>query len=57
MLLYLALLLVTTAAANPVVWLLTAAGVFASHVTYGIRFLGGLLARRAPCEFIGKDHA
>ena len=57
MLLYLLLLFVTTAAANPVVWLFTAVGVFASHVTYGIRFVGGLLARRAPCEFIGKDHA
>ena len=57
MLLYLALLLVTTATRNPLTWLLTAVGVFASHVTYGIRFVGGLLARRAPCEFIGKDHA
>jgi hypothetical protein len=28
-----------------------------THVTYGLRFAAGLVARRAPCEFIGKDHA
>ncbi len=47
----------TTFALNPLTWLLTAAGVFVTHVTYGVRFLQGLLATRAPCEFIGKDHA
>lgn len=57
MLLYLVLVALTTVSCNPVVWLLTLCGVLATHVTYGIRFLGGLLARRAPCEFIGKDHA
>jgi len=57
MALYLALVLVTTVSVNPFVWLLTAAGVAASHVCYGIRFMQGILARRAPCEFIGSDHA
>ena len=54
---YVALVALTTFAVNPLVWLMTACGVFATHVTYGIRFIGGLLARRAPCEFIGRDHA
>lgn len=53
---YLVLVTVTTAAKNPVTWLLTALGVFASHVTYGIQFFCGLVARKAPCEFIGVDH-
>ena len=57
MLLYMGLVALTTVSRNPAVWLLTLCGVLATHVTYGIRFLGGLLARRAPCEFIGKDHA
>ena len=54
---YVALVALTTFALNPLVWLMTACGVLATHVTYGIRFMGGLLARRAPCEFIGRDHA
>ena len=54
---YVALVALTAFALNPLVWLMTACGVFATHVTYGIRFIGGLLARRAPCEFIGRDHA
>jgi glycosyltransferase involved in cell wall biosynthesis len=54
---YLALVLLTTVSLNPATWLLAAAGVVASHVCYGVRFVQGLLARRAPCEFIGKDHA
>jgi len=54
--LYVGLVLLTTAALNPVSWLLTAAGVVASHVTYGVQFFRGITARRAPCEFIGKDH-
>ena len=57
MLLYVALVALTTFSPNPVSWTLAATGVFASHVTYGVRFLCGLLARRAPCEFIGRDHA
>ena len=54
--LYAGLVVLTTASANPLSWLLTAAGVVASHVTYGVQFLRGLSARRAPCEFIGADH-
>ncbi len=57
MLTYVALVALSTFALNPLVWLLTFCGVLATHVTYGIRFMGGLLARKAPCEFIGKDHA
>lgn len=41
---------------NPAMWLATAAGVVASHVAYGVRFAAGLLAKKAPCEFIGADH-
>ena len=53
---YLVSVLLTTFSLNPATWLLTAAGVFATHVTYGVRFLHGLCARRAPCEYIGVDH-
>jgi GT2 family glycosyltransferase len=49
--------LVTTFSFNPVKWLLTIAGVVSTHVTYGVRFAQGLLASKAPCEFIGSDHA
>jgi hypothetical protein len=54
---YAALVAATTFSVRPHVWLATAAGVVASHLVYGIRFVQGLCARRAPCEFIGKDHA
>ena len=54
---YAALVAVTTVSLNPFTWLMTAAGVFATHVTYGVQFLRGLCAGKAPCEFIGKDHA
>ena len=57
MLAYILLVLLTSFSLNPVVWIVTLCGVLATHVTYGIRFLGGLLAKKAPCEFIGKDHA
>ena len=57
MLAYILLVLLTSFSLNPAVWAMTLCGVLATHVTYGIRFLGGLLAGRAPCEFIGKDHA
>ena len=55
--LYALLVLATTFSFNPVNWILTAVGVVESHVWYGIRFAQGLCAKRAPCEFIGKDHA
>lgn len=54
--LYLLLVGLTTFAVNPFTWILTALGVFVSHITYGIQFMRGLLARKAPCEFIGTDH-
>ena len=57
MIAYLSLVLVSTFSFNPIVWLLTAAGVFATHVCYGVRFIQGLCAKKAPCEYIGKDHA
>lgn len=55
--LYAALVIVTTFSLNPLVWLLTLLGVVVTHLAYGVRFVQGVLARRAPCEFIGKDHA
>ena len=57
MLLYVGLVLLTTVSLNPLVWLLTATGVVASHLVYGVQFVRGLCAKKAPCEFIGKDHA
>lgn len=53
---YLLALLVTSISRNPLTWLLTAAAVFSSHVVYGVKFIQGLFAAKAPCEFIGKDH-
>ena len=53
---YLLLVLLTSFAFNPLTWILTAAGVVASHVCYGVRFVQGLCAKKAPCEYIGKDH-
>lgn len=50
------LLLITTFALNPLTWILTAFGVFVSHLCYGVKFVQGLCAKKAPCEFIGKDH-
>ena len=42
---------------NPFMWLFTWLGVVTSHIWYGIRFMQGLCASRAPCEYIGRDHA
>ena len=53
---YLAAVSLSTVSVNPLTWLLTAAGVFATHVCYGVQFIRGLCAKKAPCEFIGKDH-
>ena len=47
----------TSFSLNPVMWILTALGVVATHVCYGVRFLQGLCAAHAPCEYIGRDHA
>ena len=56
MVIYLAAVLLTTFSVNPITWLLTAAGVVASHFWYGIRFVQGILSKKAPCEYIGADH-
>ena len=48
---------ITTFSLNPFSWIVTETGVFMSHVWYGVQFLRGLFASKAPCEFIGKDHA
>ena len=53
---YAVLTAATTFSLNPFRWVVTEAGVFLSHVWYGIRFMHGLFASKAPCEFIGKDH-
>lgn len=55
--LYAALVFLTSFSVNPVLWLVTVWGVFLTHLTYGVRFIQGLCARKAPCEFIGGDHA
>ena len=54
---YVAVTLLSTFSFNPIKWAVTEAGVFLSHVWYGVQFLRGLCAAKAPCEFIGKDHA
>ena len=54
---YLVLTILSTFAFNPLMWFVTWCGVFATHLCYGIRFVQGLLAGKAPCEYIGKDHA
>ncbi|MBO7687891.1 MAG: glycosyltransferase [Kiritimatiellae bacterium] len=53
---YAAVTLVSSFALNPAMWLVTWLGVVASHVWYGIRFVCGLCAAKAPCEYIGRDH-
>ena len=54
---YWALVALTCADWRPDRWLLAMLGVFASHVWYGLRFAQGMLAAKAPCEYIGEDHA
>ena len=53
---YAAVTLVSSFAFNPAMWLVTWLGVVASHIWYGIRFVFGLCAAKAPCEYIGRDH-
>ncbi len=53
---YLGLVALTTFSVRPHVWLLTALGVVASHIWYGVQFMRGIFARKAPCEYIGGDH-
>ncbi|MBP5511421.1 MAG: glycosyltransferase [Kiritimatiellae bacterium] len=54
--LYALTVLLTTFSLNPIVWMLSAAGVFLTHVWYGIRFAQGLCSRRMPCEVASFDH-
>ena len=54
---YLVLVVAATFSLRPHVWVLTALGVVSSHICYGVQFVRGFLASKAPCEFIGKDHA
>jgi len=54
---YVVLTALSSFSLNPVKWALTWLGVFSSHVWYGVQFARGICASRAPCEFIGKDHA
>jgi len=54
---YAAVTLLSAFCLNPFMWLFTWLGVVVSHVWYGIRFMQGLCASRAPCEYIGRDHA
>ena len=42
---------------NPLKWMVTEAGIILSHLWYGVQFVRGLCAGKAPCEFIGGDHA
>lgn len=55
--LYLVLVAVSSFSLKPLDTLLVASGIVASHVWYGVQFLRGLCADRAPCEYIGRDHA
>ena len=55
--LYVFLVAISSFSLKPHHWLLTAAGIVSSHVWYGIQFFRGICARKAPCEYIGKDHA
>ena len=53
---YAALTLASAFSRNPATWMLTWFGIYMTHLEYGFRFMQGLLASRAPCEFIGTDH-
>lgn len=55
--LYVVLVAISSFSVKPHYWLLTAVGMFMSHIWYGVEFAHGLLAKRAPCEMIGRDHA
>jgi glycosyltransferase involved in cell wall biosynthesis len=41
---------------RPATWFMTWAGIVATHMVYGIRFLQGLCSRRMPCETARFDH-
>ena len=54
---YALITLLSSFSINPFMWLFTWLGVVTSHLWYGVRFVQGLCASRAPCEYIGRDHA
>ena len=54
---YLFLAVLASFSFNPLMWILVFLGIVLTHLVYGVRFLAGLLASKAPCEFIGTDHA
>ena len=54
---YLFLAVLASFSFNPLMWILVFLGIVLTHLVYGVHFLVGLLASRAPCEFIGTDHA
>lgn len=54
---YLFFVVLTSFAFNPLMWISVALGTVFTHLVYGVRFMAGLLASKAPCEFIGADHA
>ena len=41
---------------RPATWLMTWAGIVATHMVYGTRFLQGLCSRAMPCETARFDH-
>lgn len=54
---YVAALMATCLRRNLADAAIVALGVLLSHCVYGVRFACGMLARKAPCEYIGKDRA
>ncbi len=54
---YAAVTFISAFSRNPFMWIATWLGVVASHLWYGVKFVQGLCATRAPCEYIGRDHA
>lgn len=53
---YGALVLLTSLHRNPATWLLTALGVVATHLWYGVRFLVGICGAKLPSDVRSFDH-
>jgi glycosyltransferase involved in cell wall biosynthesis len=47
---------VSSFSTSPSLWITTWAGVIATHIVYGVRFLTGLLSKHMPCEVAAFDH-
>jgi glycosyltransferase involved in cell wall biosynthesis len=41
---------------RPAAWMMTWAGIVATHMVYGVRFLQGVCSRKMPCESARFDH-